>query len=173
MLTRSIALFLLTLLFAVNDRAQYTEAKHVQSDEKPLVVSRCPWLTKGTAAKVLNDEVIVNTDITDTSGAKHGSCRFVSERALTKYIEIRVGSAELSRCSNGGRTLRGVGNEAVRCEVTMPSGPVSEVIQGRVRNHYFMVSMSGSDHESTPPSAHVVEADALEKLAEQVAGNLF
>lgn len=136
------------------DRAQAVAASH----------TGCPWLTAGSAAKILSGDV----DVTVTgSNAEEGTCRFSRRDAAMDSLEIVVGKNASPTCPPESLKLVGIGNEAARCKV---SGEMAKMLSGRVRDLHFTLILRGGSNEvkSSDP-----QDDALEQLAEQVAGNLF
>ncbi len=124
----------------------------------------CPWLTAGSADKILNGDV----DVTVTgSNAEEGTCRFSRRDAAMDSLEIVVGKNASPTCPPESAKLVGIGNEAARCKL---SGEMAEMLSGRVRDLHFTLILRGRSNEvkSSGP-----QDDALEQLAEQVAGNLF
>jgi hypothetical protein len=136
----------------------------------------CPWFTTGSAAMALGGDV---TMVAHALGNWDGSCKFEhhSER-VTQTIEILVSKTDSHPCPTASVSLKALGNEAVQCSRTNAQGFESDTIAGRVRNAYFVVTMtnvpgairepSGQTHPSDP-----FEASLLERVAEQAVGNLF
>ena len=133
----------------------------------------CPWLTTGSAAVALGGEVTI---VTQSSGNWDGSCKFEhhSEK-VTQTIEILLSRTDSHPCPAGSTTLKALGNSAVQCAHTKPNGDESDTIAGRVRDAYFVVTMTnvrgaiGEQARSSDP----FDASPLERVAEQVVGNLF
>jgi hypothetical protein len=136
----------------------------------------CPWYTTGSAAMALGGDV---TLIAHASGNWDGSCKFEHHSGrVTQTIEIKVSKTDSHPCPIGSKSLKALGNEAVQCTRTNLIGDESETIAGRVRNAYFVVAVtnvpgailgpSGQTHPSDP-----FGASPLERVAEQVVGNLF
>ncbi len=135
----------------------------------------CPWFTTGSAARVLGGEVKVTTHVVDS---RDGSCEFTRTLASSaQVIEILVGKSDTHPCPESSQRLKALGNEAAQCTRDGQQGQRQDIIAGRVRDVFFVVSLS-----SGPPSLPKPEAMAgpdsngaspLERVAEQVAGNLF
>jgi hypothetical protein len=138
-------------------------------------VAACPWLTSGTAAKLLGGDVTVMARV-DATGA--GSCSFARQNGATSAsIEILVGPTDTHPCPQGSMQLKALGNEAMQCRVAKPAQP-ADIIAGRIRNIYFVVTMTNvSGANTTEPSdprlADSYGASALERVAELVVGNLY
>ncbi len=134
----------------------------------------CPWLATGSAARYLGGDVTVTAHI---GGDRLGSCRFVrSTGTPPQAIEVVVSKIDSQPCRDGGSKLPALGNEAVECSRPIAQGLQESVIAGRVRDVYFVVTMNGTPE--TPPDPHPQSSElyrpsALQRAAEQVAGNLF
>ena len=136
----------------------------------------CPWLTTGSAAVALGGDVTMEAQ---ASGNWNGSCKFEhhSEK-VTQTIEILLSKADSHPCPTGSTNLKALGNGAVQCAHTNPNGDESDTIAGRVRDAYFVVTMTNVAGAIREPSEHArssdpFEASPLEQVAEQVVGNLF
>ncbi|MFZ0633422.1 MAG: hypothetical protein WA374_19715 [Acidobacteriaceae bacterium] len=130
--------------------------------------TECPWLTVGTAADVLGGDVTV----TVAGNSNEGSCRFVRREATVDFLEIRVSAGSLHGCPSGSAPLRGVGNEAERCRIADARGLSEEMASGSVRAVHFTVTISGrAARTSGKPSDS--SDDALARIADEVAGNLY
>jgi hypothetical protein len=136
----------------------------------------CPWFTTGSAAMELGGEV---TMVAHASGNLDGSCRFEHHSGkVAQTIEILVSKKDSHPCPTGSKSLQALGNEAVLCTRTNSQGSESDTIAGRVRDAYFVVTMTNVPDAIREPSADArpsdpFEASPLEQVAEQVAGNLF
>ncbi len=137
------------------------------SRAKPPVV--CPWLTQGTAVRMLGGDVSVAANVSDSG---EGSCKFTREQGSPDSLEIVVSKATLAGCPADGIALRGIGNEAVRCGHAVPRGESVQIISGRVRGQHFTVTMTARGHEKTA-KAEATEDEPVVRVAEQVAGSLF
>jgi hypothetical protein len=130
----------------------------------------CPWITEGSAAKLLEGDVKLSAQSTDD---KHGSCSFSRLDGRVAYaLEISVGPEAKEPCPKGSAELKGIGNEAYFCGVKRSSSESIERVSSRVRETYFAVTLSASGPRSAvmPEDAR---RSALDQAAEQVAGNLF
>jgi hypothetical protein len=136
----------------------------------------CPWLTEGTAAKVLGGEVTVTAQ---SSGNWDGSCRFTSGMGSSRQkIDIQIGKVNTHPCPQGSTIVSALGNEAMRCQVIGPQNEPAAIIAGRVRDAFFVVSMVNvpgalRDPPATGHPPSVYGAAALEMIAGQVVGNLY
>lgn len=136
----------------------------------------CPWFTTGSAAMALGGDV---TMVAHASGNWDGSCKFEhrSEK-VTQTIEILVSKTDSHPCPTMSTSLKALGNEAVQCAHTNPNGDESDIIAGRVRDAYFVVTMTNVRGAIREPSGQTrpsdpFDASSLERVAEQVVGNLF
>jgi hypothetical protein len=137
----------------------------------------CPWLATGTATSVLGGEVTVTAH---SNNNWEGSCRFAHGIASgMQAIEIRVGKVNPHACPDGSTKLNALGNEAVQCHRTAASNEVEDTIAGRVRDAYFVVTLTKvpeaarEANEDLHSPIDPYGASILERIAEQVAGNLF
>jgi hypothetical protein len=135
----------------------------------------CPWFSTGSAAKVLGGEV---TSVVQATGNWSGSCVFTRKSANTmKMLEILVGKDNTHPCPEGSSQVGALGNEAVQCRRKGEQGQQENTIAGRVRSVFFVVSMTdGRPASQTYPDARQPDPNAaseLERIAEQVTGNLF
>lgn len=139
-------------------------------------VPACPWLSAGTAARLLDADVTVAAHV---EGTFAGSCRFVPQSGdSSASIEVLVGPADTHPCPQGSTKLKALGNEAVQCRRTAQAAQPSDVIAGRIRDVYFVVTMTSVSGATTrepadPRLADAYGASALERVAEQVVGNLY
>jgi hypothetical protein len=142
---------------------------------KAQTVTQCPWLTSGTAERFLGGEVSVTTRV---DGTTKGACSFVHQAGTSSSsIEILVGPEGTHACSKDGAKLRGLGNEAVECHHNIATQQ-SDQIAGRIRNIYFLVTMTNvpgatTREPSDPRLADSFGASPVERLAELVVGNLY
>jgi len=128
----------------------------------------CPWLTEGSAAHALGGEVSVTAKVSDTN---EGFCTF-TRQDLAGSLEILVSKAALPACPPESTSLKGIGNEALRCRHAGSGGASVGMISSRVRDYHFtvMFTMRG---QTSPTKPDDPQHDALEQIAEQVAGNLY
>jgi hypothetical protein len=136
----------------------------------------CPWFTAGSAESVLGGEVRVTAN---SEGNWQGSCRFTRQaQSALQSIEIEIGKANPHACPEGSTKIKALGNESVQCRRASSHGDASYVVTGRVRDAYFVVTMTGVPDANEDPAADPRISDAygaskIERVAEQVAGNLF
>lgn len=136
----------------------------------------CPWLTIGSAAKILGGDVTMTVR---ASGNWEGSCRFTRQTGEAMgALEILVGKADTHSCPEGSPKLKAIGNEAVQCRRSIAPGQETDTIAGRVRNVYFVVALTNVagailDQSGEARPADPYGASPLERLAEQVSGNLY
>ncbi len=136
----------------------------------------CPWLSTGTAANLLGGDITVSSHV---EGTWAGSCRFmrlISPAASS--IEVLVGPKDTHPCPQGNLKLPALGNGAVQCTHTVSPSQPSSIIAGRIRDVYFVITMTGIPGAMTPEPSDPRLADAfaaspLERVAEQVVGNLY
>ena len=142
---------------------------HAQSPSPASPLAACPWLTQGGAAKALGGEVSVAVHVSDSG---EGWCGFSRAQKPDGLLKIEVSKTALASCGAGGAMLKGVGNEAMRCALSASGGKNGEMISGRVRDLYFVITLEAGRNES-PANAAGKQDDTFEQIAEQVAGNLF
>ena len=137
------------------------------SQAKPPVV--CPWLTQGTAAKILGGDVTVTANVSDSG---EGSCKFTREQGSPDSLEILVSKATLAGCPADSIPLRAIGNEAVMCRRADRLGEGVQMISSRVRDQHFTVTITTRGHEKAA-KAQDPQDEPIARIAEQVAGSLF
>ena len=153
-----------TLLFpavflAVSLSAQNYPAKKPPSSLPPSSAGpTCPWLTEGSAAKVLGGEVHV---ILNVASPTQGTCTFVKTTRPQEQLKVLVGAGKVPSCPAGSARVIGVGDQASRCHLAHSA----QMISGRVRTVEMAITLSSSFGNQSE--------DAIEQIAEQVAGNLF
>lgn len=136
----------------------------------------CPWVTSGTAERLLGGEVSVTAHVEDNAA---GSCSFRLKSGETAAsIEILVGPTDTHPCPQDSIALKALGNEAVQCRHIVSSAQQSDQIAGRIRKVFFVVTMTNIPDAtkldpSDPKLADAYAASPLERLAEQVVGNLY
>lgn len=129
----------------------------------------CPWLTQGMAARVLDGDVTVDVHVSD---AGEGVCSFIRKSDTTTSLKLEVSKTALPACGADAMKLKGIGNEALRCNMPATADRAVEQISGRVRDRFFTLTMShGKSAAASPPGD--LQNDDLEQAAESVAGNLF
>jgi len=129
----------------------------------------CPWLTQGTAARVLGGDVSVDVHVSE---AGEGTCSFVRGTDAQTLLRIEVSKSTLPGCGADAKELRGIGNEALRCTLPAEGNHAVEKISGRVRDRYFTLTKRYRFTSEARGPANTQD-DALEQAAESVAGNLF
>lgn len=131
----------------------------------------CPWVTEGTAAKVLGSEVSLEAKLTT---AMTGTCVFRSRQASGgSELEVEVSSSSLMGCPGKSEKLRGIGSEAVQCEpARSSSGEAHSVVESRVRKVFLRVTLSVPTAGGAAFPAER-QREIVTEVAEQVAGNLF
>jgi hypothetical protein len=169
---RDLLLLVLLSFSAAGAQTQYVipnaSSSASQSAHENSSKAACPWLTQGSAATVLGGDISVTARVSD---AGEGFCRF-SRQQGSDFLEILVSRASLPRCPSGSTELKGIGNEAKSCSHPGSRGESVEMVSSRVRDLYFSVMFTSRGLKSgmKSPDAH---DDALEQIAEQVAGNLY
>lgn len=106
-------------------------------------------------------------------------CTFVRQTgpaAAELRIEVRTMSepgkefgSSIRRCGNRAMPLKVVGSEAAVCALNDKAGRLSEQVVGRVRDRAFVIRLSTTDSSMAQSSRR----EKVEKVGEQVAGNLF
>ena len=140
------------------------------------VTKTCPWVTSGTAERLLGGEASVVAHIDANA---FGSCRFTRQGgSSTASIEILVGLADTHPCSSDSTKLKAIGNEAVQCRHNSTPSEQSDQIAGRIRKMYFVVTMTNlpdatKQEPSDPHLADAYGASPIQRLAELVVGNLY
>jgi hypothetical protein len=136
----------------------------------------CPWFSTGSAAAVLSGPVTLSAHVESN---EQGMCRFSRESdGKIRALEITIGKEDLYLCPKGSTKLIALGNEAVQCKSVNTKGLRIDVIAGRMRNVYFAVSIGNVVDAAAVPSAterpfDLYGASVLERVAEQVVGNLY
>jgi hypothetical protein len=169
---RSILLFVLLAASSVGAQTHYgaPPAAHGRSQtvSKSPLFTGCPWLTAGTAVKALGGDVSATVTM---ANALEGACRFSAGPGSHDYLEIQVSKAVLPACPAGSPELKGIGNQATRCASPGSHGHGIEMISSRVRDLYFTVTLASRGQKNSPKAD--MQNDALEQIAEQVAGSLY
>jgi hypothetical protein len=129
----------------------------------------CPWLTQGTAAKMLGGDVSVVANVSDSG---EGSCKFAREQGSPDTLEIVVSKADLAGCPTNSIPLRAIGNEAVLCRRSDPRGQGVQMISSRVRDQHFTVTFTTRGREKAVKEQDPQD-EPIARIAEQVAGSLF
>ena len=132
----------------------------------------CPWLSTGSAEVALGGDVTVTAHSEDNW---HGECHFTRQTGgPAQTLDIRVSKVKSHPCPDGSAKLTALGNEAVQCS---PSER-TDTIAGRVRDAWFDVTITGVPGATRETPSNTRRSDPygatmLERLAEQVAGNLY
>jgi hypothetical protein len=169
--SRSIFLFALLAASATAAQTQYgvpASLSGAQIASQNPANTGCPWLTKGSAAKALGGDVSVAVNM---SSPLEGSCRFSREPDSADYLEIHISKVVLPACPAGSMDLKGIGNQAMRCVPPGSHGRGIEMISSRVRDLYFTVTCASRGQKNNAKAD--AQDDALEQIAEQVAGSLY
>ena len=152
-------LWMSAVFLAVSLSAQNYPAKKPSSSLPPSGASpTCPWLTEGSAAKVLGGEVHV---ILNVASALQGTCTFVKTARPKEQLKVLVGAGNAPSCPVGSAKVIGVGDQASRCHLPHSA----QMISGNVRAVDMAITLSGGFGNQGE--------DAIEQIAEQGAGNLF
>lgn len=157
---------LLCLLFCPTVMAQSKYGNAAKPGSMAHAQTGCPWLTEGSAAHALGGDVSVTAKVSDMG---EGRCSFVRQQ---DSLEILVSKAALPTCPGGSTALRGIGNEAWSCMAHASQGEAVEMISSRVRDFHLVVTLT-THAPKRPPKPEDLQNDALEQVAEQVAGNLY
>jgi hypothetical protein len=145
------AVFLAVSLLAQN----YPTKKPASSTPSSSALATCPWLTEGSAAKVLGGEVHA---ILNVASPTQGTCTFVKTAHPQEQLKVLVGAGNIPSCPAGSARVIGVGDQASRCHLPHSA----QMISGNVRAVDMAITLSGTQTD-----------DAIQQIAEQVAGNLF
>lgn len=169
---RSIFLFLLLAASVAAAQTRYgapaASPSRSQTVSKSPASTGCPWLTAGTATRALGGDVSATVTM---SNSLEGACRFSAESGSADYLEIQVSKAVLPACPARSIDLKGIGNQATRCVPPGSHGHDIEMISSRVRDLNFTVTLASHGQKNSPKAE--VQNDALEQIAEQVAGSLY
>jgi hypothetical protein len=145
------AVFLAVSLSAQN----YPTKKPPSSPPSSSPTPTCPWLTEGSAAKVLGGPVHA---ILNVASPTQGTCTFVKTARPQEQLKVLVGAGNIPSCPAGSAKVIGVGDQASRCHLPHSA----QMISGNVRAVDMAITLSGNQTE-----------DAIQQIAEQVAGTLF
>jgi hypothetical protein len=134
----------------------------------------CPWFSSGSAQTVLGGPVSFHFQ---AEGNGQGLCEFTSQSgAVTKMLRILVGKVDKHACPPESTQLKALGNEATQCRRPDAQGHQWDVIAGRMRDVFFVVTSNVPDEAATSkadgPPNEAYSASTLERVAEQVVGNL-
>jgi hypothetical protein len=133
----------------------------------------CPWFTAGTAAATLGGPTLSAVKLTDSTERPDGSCTFtLSQGVVLSTLEIVVTRSPKPACPSDSPKLTGIGNEATICRLDRSTTQLRYAIDSRVRDLYLRASLTiqgGSPTSKSTPN----QQQLLERVAEQVAGNLY
>ena len=160
-------LVLLCLLISSGAMAQTQYGSAAKPGSIPHTNTGCPWLTEGSAAHALGGAVSVTVKVSESEG----TCSF-SRQDTADSLGITVSKAALTACPAGSTSLKGIGNDASSCRLGGQHGDSVEMISSRVRDLHFTVTFTAREHKN-PAKTDDPQNDALEQIAEQVAGNLY
>ena len=136
----------------------------------------CPWLSTGSAETALGGGVKLNAQ---SENNWQGSCHFAhTAGGSTQSIDIQISKVNTHPCPDGSAKIKALGNEAVQCVRPGPSRGQMNTIAGRMRDAYFEITMTDVPYATReePASSRPVDpysATLLERIAEQVVGNLY
>jgi hypothetical protein len=140
-------------------------ASHVRA-----VAQSCPWMTQGSADKLLGGSAMATIQIVDD---KQGSCSFIRSDGNANYgLAIAVSHEAVGVCPEGSMTIKGIGNEARSCYLNRSASMSVERISSRVRDAFFTVTLSVVESKNGGMTEEM-RHDILDQVAELVAGNLF
>jgi hypothetical protein len=169
MVLRTLLVLLLIAGSTAAVRAQYSKPRVPQSEEPARSQNTCPWLAQGSASRVLGGEVLETVSVSDTD---EGSCRFLRRQSPLGDLKVVVSKTVVASCPAGSTELKGIGNRAARCNAPGSHSGGVAMISGRVRDLHFAVTLS-TPGQKKPVKMPDVQEDALEQIAEQIAGNLY
>ena len=130
----------------------------------------CPFITQGSAAKLLGGAVTVAVNSTED---RDGSCRFTRQQgALTYSLGVVVHKSATDACPEHSEALKAVGNEASLCRMERSPTETVEKVSGRVRDMFFTVDLT---IRGPVKSAMAVDSqrEAIDMATELVTGNLY
>lgn len=172
MLHRALLFCLLVAPSLAGEQAQYGKPNLPQAGSQTGSQARsqttCPWLTPGSASKMLGGDVSMKVSLPDTGKS---FCRFLQEGSH-ESLEIFVSKDALASCPAGSKALTGIGNQAARCKAPGLHSGGADMVSGRVRDLYFTV-IHASRVMKRPVKLSDGQEDPLEQIAEQIAGNLY
>ena len=163
------ALLSMLLLFSSAALAQTQYGTPASPKTMDRAQNGCPWLSEGSAATALHGDISVTVNVPNTS---EGSCKFSRQQAPVDSLQILVSKTTLTACPAESMKLLGIGNEAARCKLHGSRGEAVEMVSSRVRDLHFTVTLI-SRGQKRPAKSPDPQQDALEQVAEQVAGSLY
>jgi hypothetical protein len=156
-------LFLAVLLLApLPARAQV----QTQAKQEKLV---CPWLTEGTAGATLGAPVTTTVTLHGDPSRPDGTCTFTAPQGSVLEVAVITTTPFEPVCPAHSLKLPAIGNEATFCRADR-----RYVLTSRVRDLFFRTTLSTQPGGPQPdPKQQEANQQQLERVAEQVAGNLF
>jgi hypothetical protein len=148
-------LFTATFLVGSLSAQNYPTKKPPSSLPSSSAAPACPWVTEGSAVKALGGPVHA---ILNVASPTLGTCTFVKTARPQEQLKVLVGAGNLPSCPAGSAKVIGVGDQASRCHLPHSA----QMISGNVRAVDMAITLSGN-----------LSDDAIQQIAEQVAGNLF
>jgi hypothetical protein len=136
----------------------------------------CPWFSSGSAQAVLGGPASFHFQAEENG---LGLCEFTSQSGEgTRMLRIFVGKVDKHVCPPESTQLKALGNEAVQCRRLDAQGHTWDVIAGRIRDTFFVVTTSNVPNAAATPATDArpqdpYSASTLERVAEQVVGNLY
>lgn len=133
----------------------------------------CPWLTLGTAEKALGGAA---TAAVQQSSPPEGSCRFALKEPPNSILQITVSKAQQHTCADAGAPLTGLGNEARQCVQKSSEGKPMDVIEGRIRDLNYVITMTQPalpSHPGPPRADPIPTIPPIKAVADIVVGNLY
>jgi hypothetical protein len=136
----------------------------------------CPWFSSGSAQAVLGGPVSFHFQ---AEGNGQGLCEFTSQSGEgARMLRILVGKVDKHVCPPESTQLKTLGNEAVQCRRPDAQGHPWDVIAGRMRDVFFVVTTNNVPEAVATPATDgrpqdPYSASILERVAEQVVGNLY
>ena len=166
----SLALAAVLIVPAGLARGQTYSSGATQTMARPVTstaVTACPWLTEGSAVRVLGGNVKV---FSQTTSSAAGLCIFTKLDSVGDELKIIVGSSAPA-CPVRSAQVVGVGTQASHCDRNASSQEIEGMVSGAVREKRFAVVLSKRTASTKPEKLQ--NSSILDQVAEQVAGNLF
>jgi hypothetical protein len=163
-----IPLLLAVLLFAPLAAQAQAPAKQAQPQERqenPV----CPWLTAGTAAATLGAPATTAVTLHGDPDRPEGTCTFTAPQGSVLEVAVTAVPSE-PVCPANSLKLPAIGNEATFCRLDRSPTETRYVLTSRVRDLFFRTTLTLPQPDPKQQEAHQQQ---LERIAEQVAGNLF
>ena len=165
-------LLLAALLFmplAARAQAPAKQAQPQERQENPV----CPWLTAGTAAATLGAPATTAVTLHGDPDRPEGTCTFTAPQGSILEVAVTTTPSE-PVCPVNSLKLPAIGNEATFCRLDRSPTETRYVLTSRVRDLFFRTTLSLQPSNSQPdPKQQEAIQHQLERIAEQVAGNLF